>query len=573
MAAQTRRITLGTGVLNMPFYNPLVLARRLATLDVLSGGRLRVGLGQAWSIDELEAVGVDPKERAARADEFVRALKAIWTTDPVELEGPYFRVAPSIVGLKPAQKPHPPIYLAGFVRATLARAATLGDGWLPSSLPLPVLAQLIPQFRTLARAAGRDLDALEVIIMNPVHITPASLDEATRGLLSGGADQVRADLHRLQELGVTEVIAWGAADTIDQAVSEIEDLWSVAEGAPRIPARPAPGRRASEGPGDDRSAATPARAAGRARGSAQALPIFREREDAMTSVDAPTTGLTLRAGTPQDAAVIGRICHLAFTEIGERHGFPSDFPTPEVGVGLASTFLADPGIYCAVVEADGRLIGSNFLDQRDQLAGVGPITIDPGAQNRGVGRLLMQHVLDRAAASGAVGVRLVQAAYHTRSLSLYATLGFRVREPLACLQGAPSGLSVPGRRVRWATLADVASCNAVCRQVHGHDRGGELASAIAQGTARVVERDGRISGYASALAYFGHAVGETVEDVEALIGAADALGGPGILVPLRDAALFRWCLEQGLRVVQVMNLMTVGFYQEPRGAYLPSVSY
>src|SRR5262245_45093442 len=150
-AAHTRRITLGTSVLNMPFYNPVVLARRLATLDVLSGGRLRVGLGQAWSADELEAVGADPKVRASRADEFISALKAMWGPDPVEFQGRHFRVARSIVGLKPVQRPHPPIYLAGYVAAALRRTASLADGWLPASLPMAAMGQMAPQIQALVR--------------------------------------------------------------------------------------------------------------------------------------------------------------------------------------------------------------------------------------------------------------------------------------------------------------------------------------------------------------------------------------------------------------------------------------
>src|SRR5215831_1602183 len=141
-AAHTHRITLGTSVLNMPFYNPVVLARSLATLDLLSGGRLRVGLGQAWSADELEAVGADPSARAARADEFVRALKTMWGPDPVEFQGRHFRVARSIVGLKPVQRPHPPIYMAGYVAAALQRTASLADGWLPANLPIAAMVQM-----------------------------------------------------------------------------------------------------------------------------------------------------------------------------------------------------------------------------------------------------------------------------------------------------------------------------------------------------------------------------------------------------------------------------------------------
>ena len=113
----------------------------------------------------------------------------------------------------------------------------------------------------------------------------------------------------------------------------------------------------------------------------------------------------------------------------------------------------------------------------------------------------------------------------------------------------------------------------MCRRVHGHDRAGELTDALAQNTALVVEHDRRITGYAAELGFSGHAVGEGNEDLKALIMAADAFSGPGILVPTTNADLFRWCLERNLRVVQLLTLMTVGLYTPPRGAYLPSILY
>jgi probable F420-dependent oxidoreductase len=222
VAAHTQRITLGTSVLNMPFYNPVVLARRLATLDVLSGGRLRVGLGQAWSPDELEAVGADPKARGERADEFVGVLKAMWAPDPVEFQGRHFRVARSIVGLKPVQAPHPPIYLAAYVAPALRRAAAVADGWLPSGLPLQALGHMAIQFRTLAREAGRDSARLEIIYLSGAHVTDGALDDAKRGLLTGSAAQVRGDLTRLADAGVTEVIAWSGGETIDAVLAGLE---------------------------------------------------------------------------------------------------------------------------------------------------------------------------------------------------------------------------------------------------------------------------------------------------------------------------------------------------------------
>ena len=141
------------------------------------------------------------------------------------------------------------------------------------------------------------------------------------------------------------------------------------------------------------------------------------------------------------------------------------------------------------------------------------------------------------------------------------------------MQGPRLRSSIDGCSVRAAALRDLNAGNRVCERVHGHNRSGELRDGIANGTALVVERQGRITGYASALAYFGHAVGESNLDLQVLIAASDGFGGPGIIVPTRNSELFRWCLEHGLRVVQPMTLMTVGLYNEPAGAYLPSILF
>jgi hypothetical protein len=167
----------------------------------------------------------------------------------------------------------------------------------------------------------------------------------------------------------------------------------------------------------------------------------------------------------------------------------------------------------------------------------------------------------------------VQSAYHRRSLALYLKLGFEARELLACLQGPPIGEAVPGCQVRAATPADLAACDALCLRVHGHARGGEVADAVAQGAAKVVERAGRITAYATPIAFFGHAVGETTDDLKALIGEATSIPGSGVLVPAGNGELMRWCMDRGLRITQTMTLMSIGLYNEPDGAWLPSVLY
>lgn len=283
--------------------------------------------------------------------------------------------------------------------------------------------------------------------------------------------------------------------------------------------------------------------------------------------------VTVRVARPEDALDCGRICFDSFSGINRSHGFPCDFPSSEATQRVISTLFSHAGFYCVVAEVDGRIAGSNCLDERSPIASVGPITVDPEAQNAGVGRKLMQAVLDRAAEHSFAGVRLVQAAFHNRSLSLYTSLGFDVREPLSCMTGRTTQKTLPGCTVRPAQSQDLDACNRLARQVHGFDRGADLAEAVEHGTAYVVERGDRITGYASMLAFFGHATAENNLDLQALIASADSFMGPGILVPSRNSALFRWCLANGMRVVQPMTLMSFGLYNKPAGAWLPSVLY
>jgi predicted N-acetyltransferase YhbS len=281
----------------------------------------------------------------------------------------------------------------------------------------------------------------------------------------------------------------------------------------------------------------------------------------------------LRPGQPDDAEICGPICYDAFSAIARAHGFPSDYPSAEAATALLSDRLRHPGVYCVVAEAGGSVVGSAFMDERSPIAGIGPVTVAPSVQNQGIGRLLMQDVLRRAAEQRAPGVRLLQTTYHSRSLSLYTKLGFRVRELVACVQGAPVNLLVPGYEVRAATAADIAACDALCTRVHGHHRHGEVSDSVGDGACRVVEHHGRLSGYSTGLAFDAHSVGETNEDLKALIGAATGFLGPGILVPASNTDLFNWCLASGLRIVELLSLMTIGLYNQPAGSYLPSILF
>jgi predicted N-acetyltransferase YhbS len=292
----------------------------------------------------------------------------------------------------------------------------------------------------------------------------------------------------------------------------------------------------------------------------------------------------LRPGRLDDADKVGKIIFEAFSAIADRHGFQSDFSSADTGRRLASSLLSNPRFYSVVAEDTtsggedkDRVVGSNFLDERSNIvAGVGPLTIDPKYQNKGTGRQLMLNVLERAKNKNFAAIRLLQASYHNRSLALYANLGFEVRESISTMQGKPIQEAIPGRSVRAATESDIESCNAICKAVHGHDRNGELQDSINQGSAKVVSHGDKITGYTCGLTFFNHSVGLTNDDLKALISSAtneDSYGGPGILIPTRNTQLFRWCLNNGLRLVQQLTLMTIGLYNEPAGFYMPSILY
>ena len=282
--------------------------------------------------------------------------------------------------------------------------------------------------------------------------------------------------------------------------------------------------------------------------------------------------LNLRPAREADFATCAEIAFQAFRAIAAQHNFPEDFPSAEVAWQVLKERCYDDGWHKLVAEVAGRLAGSCFMDERGPVARIGPITVSPEAQNCGVGRALMQAMIDRARARGVASVRLVQVAYHARSLALYLKLGFDPVAPLSNLQGPSLALELPGCRVRQARLDDLASMDDLQRRAYGFERLAEARAAILAGSARVVERAGRITAYTNYLGFDGHAVGETNDDLKALIAAAPGFQGPGILVPTLNAELLRWCTAHGLRVVQPLTVMVMGDYQPPRLPYLPSIN-
>jgi probable F420-dependent oxidoreductase len=214
LAANTQRISLGTSVIDMFFHNPIVLARRLATLDVLSNGRLIAGFGIGWSKDEYEVSGVPFKQRGERADEYLQVLRRAWTDEVVEFKGKFYNIPPSKIGPKPLQKPHPPIILGGFSPNTFSRVIQYADGWLPIAGfgPLDQLEQGIRGLREGARKAGKEPS--RVIVLTYPNVTEQSAQGNSSGQrmpLSGTIDQIGSDIEQLKQIEGVEHIIFGYA--------------------------------------------------------------------------------------------------------------------------------------------------------------------------------------------------------------------------------------------------------------------------------------------------------------------------------------------------------------------------
>jgi probable F420-dependent oxidoreductase len=223
VAAVTDRIKLGTSVIDALFHPPVVLARRYATLDQLSGGRVIAGLGQGWMQQEFETVNVPMRRRGDGLDEAVAAMRACWGPDPVEYSGRFYRIAASEVNPKPAQ-PHIPILLGSMTPAGVQRAARIADGLNPIAFSEEALRGLTTGFRQAAEAAGRDPATLTVVARANVPLTAQPMGD-DRPYLGGSPDQIAADIARLEGSGVDHVLfSSQAAGDIDLQVDLLDQL-------------------------------------------------------------------------------------------------------------------------------------------------------------------------------------------------------------------------------------------------------------------------------------------------------------------------------------------------------------
>ncbi len=282
--------------------------------------------------------------------------------------------------------------------------------------------------------------------------------------------------------------------------------------------------------------------------------------------------LEIVPATLADAEKLGDICYRAFDDVSRRHGFESDFESPAIGLMAVASSIRSEDSYSVAALDESVLAGSNFIRTPDDVGGIGPISIDPDRQGRGIGRALMEDVLRHARENGIERVRLMQDAFNMGSLSLYASLGFETRAAAALL--VPPPVDVP--EVRPATPDDMDAVERLSTEIYGVNRRREVEELAASPfQAFVYEKEGRVA------AYFipgipGHGVGETEEALAlAVLGAMKHVAPPfaRAFCPLAEGDLLRRFLEAGCKVRKVMNLMTLGHYEEPQGPWMPSVGF
>lgn len=231
VAAVTERARISIAIVNLPYYAPIVLAKELTSIDILSGGRLDAGLGLGWNADEFAAAGTPMERRGARAEEFIACLQAIWTQEPVSFEGEFYRVPKSYVDPKPVQRPHPPILLGGSAETALARAGRLAAGWVSASrFAASQVPGAVNVVRSAASAAGRDPDGIRIIIRAAVRVRDHDEDLQFTGTLgkvkkdfsdyaAAGATELFVDLNFDEEIGNPEV---DPAETMRRAHEALE---------------------------------------------------------------------------------------------------------------------------------------------------------------------------------------------------------------------------------------------------------------------------------------------------------------------------------------------------------------
>jgi ribosomal protein S18 acetylase RimI-like enzyme len=288
---------------------------------------------------------------------------------------------------------------------------------------------------------------------------------------------------------------------------------------------------------------------------------------------------TLTSVLPDQAEAVGMLVYEAFKEIAERHNFEPAFATPELAHFIVRLLAQTEGYESYQLIEDGRPVACNFGDERDDAVGVGPVAVAVDQQGRGLGRRVMEALLERAERNGFRSVRLVQVAYNMQSFSLYHNLGFNVTDMLANVRGRPGDGQEPIDRVREYTPADLAACDTLHREVLGIGRRQDIELMAKFAPPLVLERGGQIAGYLTRFpgpqTFITHGVARDEQALRDLI-ISTGRSSPGdvhLLIPTSHAETLRWAMGQGFQLQELDSYMVYGEYQPPMGAWVPSPFY
>jgi GNAT superfamily N-acetyltransferase len=284
----------------------------------------------------------------------------------------------------------------------------------------------------------------------------------------------------------------------------------------------------------------------------------------------------IRPALPSDVNACGRIIFESFKEVSKRHNFPCDFPSVKIATHLVGLFINDSLVFSIVAEVDGSVVGCNFLHEGHLIRSIGPLCVSPDFQLHGIGRQLMEKVMDRA--KGSLGIRLIQETLNIASLSLYTSLGFDTKDALYLIKGRPkTTLSNNKTTVRPLALEDIKLCGKVCLEVCKFERTQDVENAVKSSSPFSAFHGNRLIAYSTSMTMWmtNHCVAKTEEDMKTLIaGIGNLTSEPlSFLLPIRYANLFRWCTTEGFRVYKPFTLMAMGEYNEHNGIYFPSASF
>ncbi len=284
--------------------------------------------------------------------------------------------------------------------------------------------------------------------------------------------------------------------------------------------------------------------------------------------------VSLRPARPSDADSIAKVIYDAFNGIAAEHGQVSDFDSPPTDrTRQRLKHLDQFNDYCVVAETENQIVGVNFIDCHGDIGAIGVLAVLPSFQGQRIGKRLMESAIEHGRNAGYNSQRLLQAAYNSKSMGLYLSLGMVVREHLLNLNGIINGKSSPDIRIERGRESDVNECSEFCEKLYRADRSREINDAAADASLLVARNDGKIVGLTNGIDFSGFSVASTNDVLKSLIVNQTTIEPPGILVPATNHSLIKWCLDSGLEINQSMNLMTLGEYEEPVGRWLPSINF